>query len=653
MRERPTNPDLVAAVASLSSPASLDEAHSRLIASAAPVMIWACDAYGGYTFFNDQWAKFTGLSRETLLDDPWRMDIPAGDRPRYRQRFLAAFHARKELLVEYRLRRHDGAYRWLLDTGVPVHDARGTFLGYVGNCVDITERRLMEEALAESERKFKLLFDRSADAQVLLDDERVVDCNDATVSLFMLPDRWALVGRPTLKSLPDGDADLLLGKIREARNGTSQRFEWLAQRSDRTDLPLEVLLTGIPLGDRVLVHATLRDLSAQHALEQRLRQSQKMEAIGTLAGGIAHDFNNLLGVIMGYAELTRMELRASGVDAGPNLEEALRAARRARDLVQQILTFSRADATPRREVDLAALVEESARLLRASIPSTVALEVRADPDCVVVASAMQIQQVLINLGSNAEHAMRATLGGTLTITVSSETFDEAAARASPPLAPGLVARVVVRDTGVGMEPRVLERAFDPFFTTKPVGEGTGMGLAVVHGIVSSHGGAISIDSEPGRGTAVTLLLPRVDRRALETRGSTHPTGLATTTARGRVLVVEDEAALGKVFRRMLTTMGYTVSLFERGAEALEAFRADPTSWQAVVTDLTMPGMTGDVLCAEVRALRGDIPVILVTGYSLALGEERLREAGVTAVLRKPLTYADLSLALLGAQEPTA
>ena len=646
--ERPPKTDEQEAAATLAIPPpaqALDDAHFKIMASSAPVMIWACDAHGGYSFFNDQWVLFTGLPRETLLTNPWLMDIKAEDYPAYRRQFLAAFQERKEFRVEYRLRRHDGRYRWLIDTGVPMFDAAGDFIGYIGNCVDITDRHVMEEALAQSERKFKLLFDRSADAQLLLDGERVIDCNAATATLFRAPDRWSVIGRAAADFLGHADDASLAEKVRLAITDGSHRFEWNARALDGADLPVGVLLTAIPMSGRTLVHAAIRDLTAQRGLEARLRQTQKMEAIGTLAGGIAHDFNNLLAAIMGFTELALLDLPGGAAPAArANLLEALTAARRARELVQQITTFSRHDTARRVEVDVGTIAEESARLLRASIPATVDLRVSVEKDCVVRGNRVQLQQVLLNLGANAEHAMRPA-GGVLEVRVARDTLDETTAKSFPGIAPGPVVKIVVRDTGVGMPPHVRERAFDPFYTTKPVGEGTGMGLAVVHGIVAAHGGAIDVESAVGQGTTFTILMPHAPNAPARRITSAHPASAVVPASYGHVLVVEDEATLGRMLSRLLGRLGYTTEVFDRAREALEAFQARPDAYRAVVTDLTMPGMTGDTLAVEVRKLRPTLPVVLVTGHTQLVTEERLRDAGVSAVLRKPLTVQELAAAL--------
>jgi PAS domain S-box-containing protein len=623
----------------------LDVRSFEHIASNAPVMIWACDAQGGFTFFNTQWEVFTGIARENLLANPWMLDVHTDDHHTSRQRFLSAFQERVSYQTEYRLRRCDGRYRWLLDAGVPTFDERGSFMGYVGNCVDITDRKIMEDALTQSERKFKLLFELSADAQLLIDGERVVDCNSAAVTLFQRADRWAIIGR--------GISDLLVNTahvgapLREllkiAIDHSSHRFEHVALRTSGSELPVEVLLTGIPMSGRVFVHAVLRDLSRRRELERIVAQTHKMEAIGTLAGGIAHDFNNLLAAIMGYAELALLELPTEAhSNAAGSLREALIATRRARDLVRHILVFSRQDDVRHVELDLARVVAESARLLKASMPS-VEMRFHTERGCFVRGNATQLQQVIINLGVNAEHAMRPKGGGVLELTLTRDAVSNDVASAVPGAPLGPVVRLKVRDTGIGMSEHVRERVFDPFYTTKPVGEGTGMGLSVAHGIVTSHHGTISIESEAGVGTTFTLTFPASDE------GSTHDTSprraSVPVSGSGTVLVVEDDASVGKVVHRLLTHVGYHVVLCDDPAEALARFTNEPSSFDAVITDQLMPGMTGDVLAAELLKVRPDVPVVIATACDPTPLEERFRALGVRAVLRKPVTATEFTNAL--------
>ncbi|MFH1498487.1 MAG: ATP-binding protein [Verrucomicrobiota bacterium] len=370
-------------------------------------------------------------------------------------------------------------------------------------------------------------------------------------------------------------------------------------------------------------------------------QSQKMEAIGTLAGGIAHDFNNILGGIIGFTELSKAGTKDNR-QVQEYLGSVLQASRRAADLVRQILTFSRRQDQRRDIVQLRQLVAESMKLLRASIPSTVEFDVRLDASVApVLADATQIHQALINLCSNAEHAMRGR-SGRLEVRLGNVHVDARLAEDNPRLVPGDYVRLSVADNGVGMAADVHARVFEPFFTTKPPGEGTGLGLSVVHGVMESHDGAVVVESKPGEGTRFDLYFPaRTGPETMEVAPDTPiPLG------RGEhVLFVEDEEPLAVFGRVALERLGYRVTACTMPAQALQALRDDPAGFDLVVTDHTMPGMTGVDLAIEARRLVPGLPVILATGYSAGVVSARAKEAGLETILFKPLDLRTLGTAI--------
>jgi PAS domain S-box-containing protein len=393
-------------------------------------------------------------------------------------------------------------------------------------------------------------------------------------------------------------------------------------------------------GKPVAVQGIGRDITERKQLERQLRQAQRMEALGTLAGGIAHDFNNILAAILGYTELALYDL-PPGTHTWHNLQEVLTAGRRAKDLVQQILTFSRQTEQERKPVPFNSIVKEVLRLLRASLPSTIEIRQDISPEVItVLADPTQIHQVLMNLCANAEYAMRDT-GGILDVRLASVIVDATVVEAPPTLPPGPYARLTIRDTGGGMPPEVLERIFEPFFTTKGVREGTGMGLAVVHGIITSHEGAIMVTSTPGQGTTFEVYLPRTSGRPGESamRESTVPHGTEC------ILFVDDEVSLAHLGQEVLERLGYTVVVRTSSLEALEAFRAMPNRFDLVITDQTMPHMTGEQLARELRRLRADIPIILCTGFSHTMVAEKAQALNINAFLMKPLVTRDLGMAI--------
>ena len=389
------------------------------------------------------------------------------------------------------------------------------------------------------------------------------------------------------------------------------------------------------------VNAALeRESTTRKLLEGKLQQAQKMEAIGILAGGIAHDFNNILGVMIGYTELIASELPAI-TPSQAHLQEILTAGNRAKALVQQILTFSRRNEQKRKPLHLHQLVNETLKLLRASLPSTITFETHISLQSgAILADPTQMHQVLMNLCTNAEYAMRQS-GGTLEVGLEAMDVDDHLAAQHASLKPGPHICLTVRDTGHGMTPDVCARIFDPFFTTKKEGDGTGMGLAVVHGIVTSHGGAISVSSTPNQGSLFTVYLPQLVETAV---GDTLPEE-SLPYGQGTILFVDDEAALAQAAHSILTRLGYTVTTCTNSQEALATFQASPDQFDLVITDQTMPELTGENLARALRQIRPNLPIILCTGFSHVMTPEKAQALKLDAFLMKPLTMRGLGQAV--------
>jgi signal transduction histidine kinase/ActR/RegA family two-component response regulator len=375
--------------------------------------------------------------------------------------------------------------------------------------------------------------------------------------------------------------------------------------------------------------------------QERLRQAQKMEAIGTLAGGIAHDFNNILGAIIGYNELALMDAADRPV-LMRNLKGIAAASRRASQLVQQILAFSRQEESRRKPMSLGPIVNEALDLLRASLPASIEIRARVDADAPpVMADASAIHQVMMNLGTNAWHAM---IDGSGIMQVALDAFDadaEFAARHID-MRPGRYTRLSVGDNGHGMDPTTLKRIFEPFFTTKAPGRGTGLGLATVHGIVMNHDGIIGVRSAPGEGTTFHLYFPAldVDVANLPTEAEDPPRGHGQ-----HVMFVDDEAALAHWGREALERLGYRVTSFTNVLEALDAARQAPMEFALVITDLTMPFMNGFSFAKRLHASHPDLPIILSTGHGADLSEDRIRQYGISGLLLKPSTVFTLASAV--------
>jgi len=373
----------------------------------------------------------------------------------------------------------------------------------------------------------------------------------------------------------------------------------------------------------------------------RLRQAQKMESIGTLAGGIAHDFNNILSAIMGYSEMTLYNLSGDS-KARSNLEQVLQASNRARDLVNQILAFSRQSEQTRKPVQISPLVKETLKLMRASLPTTIKIMEQINENgALIEADPTQIHQVLMNLCTNASDAMREK-GGALKVDLDRlNLYEKEAALLYPDLNPGIYEMVAVSDTGDGMDAATVERIFDPYFTTKEAGKGTGMGLAVAHGIVKSHGGVINVHSEPGKGTTFQVLLPSIDGVAKSEAEELKP----LPRGEERILFVDDEATLVDLGKQMLEHLGYKVEGKTSSIEALETFRAHPDDFDLILTDKTMPNLTGFDLGKECKKIRPDIPIILCTGFSESTLLLRAGSMGISEIIMKPLLMRDLAGAI--------
>jgi signal transduction histidine kinase/ActR/RegA family two-component response regulator len=374
----------------------------------------------------------------------------------------------------------------------------------------------------------------------------------------------------------------------------------------------------------------------QQQLEIQLRQTQKLEALGTLAGGIAHDFNNILGAIIAFTELSRMD-HPGDTALQENLGEILKASNRAAGLVRQILAFSRQQSQERRPVQLESIVKEALALMRSTLPATIEIREELAANLPpVLADATQMHQVLMNLCTNAGHAMGGRPGRLL---VRLEQVGNTDAPPGPEPGPGARLLLTVSDTGHGMNTDTLGRIFDPFFTTKAPGEGTGLGLAVVHGIIKEHDGLIEVESTPGVGTTFRVLLPAIQAD----RQPVPPPPVNRLMPGGhRILFVDDEVSLGSVARRFLPRFGFEVEVMQRPDEALAAFRRDPARYDAVITDLTMPLMTGTDLALRLLRLRPGIPVFVATGFGGDLNPDSARAMGIRDLILKPIDFPALA-----------
>ncbi len=521
---------------------------------------------------------------------------------------------------------------------------------YMNSVWAIFKQRLAEIEIRRIKEQWEKTFDAIDDLVTIHDREmRIVQANKAAGALFGVAPT-ELIGKHCYEVFRKGNEPCagcpeVLARADLSNHQANICHDNLQKTFAAATFPLvdETGLTGF-------VHIA-KDITGKIEMEARLRQSQKMEAIGTLAGGIAHDFNNILAPILGYTELALTRLSPHDPLA-VDLHQVIKAALRAKDLVQQILAFSRQSPKERKPLQPHLVVKEALKLLRASLPSTIEIREEISPECgAILADPTQVHQIIMNLCTNAYQAMREK-GGVLGVSLMKVTIGEENGKViSAELAPGEYVLLEVSDTGRGMDRATLARIFEPYFTTKPTGEGTGLGLSVVHGIVKSHQGQITVYSEPGRGTNFHVYLPRV----AEATTAVLPIGAVSQetipTGTERLLVVDDEAMITSMLRVILQNLGYQVTISDSSLEALALVEHDPTAFDLLITDMTMPGLTGFELAQKILAIRPDLPIILCTGFSELINKEQAQAMGIRAYLMKPVSVRELAQAVRKALRP--
>ncbi|MGD9246060.1 MAG: PAS domain S-box protein [Desulfobacterales bacterium] len=538
--------------------------------------------------------------------------------------------------------------RYWFIRGYPFRDKNGDIVGGIEITLEITEQKQAEETIRESERRYSALVQESPDAIISLDKtgnflsfNTVAERISGFSAEEVMGKHFTKIGVLAKESIPKALKEFALVITGIER----PPFELTIMRKDKSYLFMEANPRLIKnKEEKAWIQVTLRDITdrklvekEKKKLEAQLQQAHKMETIGTLAGGIAHDFNNILYSIIGYTELA-LDDTEKRTHLHDNLQEVLIAAKRAKDLVKQILTFSRQVDREPKPLKIQIVVQEALKLIRSSLPSTIEINRDIDNSCrLVMADATQIHQVVMNLLTNAYHAME-DQGGKLDVTLKEVDLDlDDLQDLTMPTGPYVC--LTVADTGTGIDKYVMDRIFEPYFSTKKKDKGTGLGLAMVHGIVKSYGGKIKVYSEPGKGSSFHVYLP-----VIQTQGEKKETQLVLPVEGGteRILLVDDELQIVRMEQQMLERLGYHVTVRTSSIEALEAFRSAPDKFDLIITDMTMPNMTGVELAKKIIEIKPDIPIIICTGFSEKISEHTANTMGIRGYVMKPVIKSELA-----------
>jgi PAS domain S-box-containing protein len=639
------------------------EERYRILAENARDVIWILDLDLKYLYMSPSIKRLRGYSAEEVMKQSLDQILT----PESYRRAMEIFH--KELGLERMEQIHgpdwsrtieiemfcrDGSTVWTEVIINLLYDKEGTLTSFMGITRDITKRRQAEEALRQSEERFRIMAEVSPEIFWMATPgwEKVIYVSPAFERIIGMPvDEVYRDPRAWLNLVHHEDSAYVSSTIGFGQEHAADgEYDFRIIRKDGAMRWIHNRRYAVhnSQGDLICFTGMAEDITERKQAEEdrsiyevRLMRSQKLEAIGTLAGGIAHDFNNILSAIIGYSELALDDLPKDN-SASMNIEEVLKAGERAKELVKQILTFSRQRETERRPVKIDLIIKEALKLLRSSIPSSITISNRIDSStCTVFADPTQIHQVIMNLCTNAYHAMLPN-GGNLTVSLEQLYLDTGFISRHPPLHEGTHVRLTVSDTGCGMDQETLKRIFDPFFTTKEKTKGTGLGLATVHGIVTDLGGAIFVTSTIGKGSSFELYLPIFgeENDELESFIEAPPQGKGES-----ILLVDDEEAILNFSKTMLEQLGYKFKGISSSIEALKIFRSAPDKLDLVLTDQTMPGMTGSALAIEILTIRPDMPIILMTGYSETITPEEVVAQGIKEYIEKPFTKNIIAAAI--------
>ena len=601
--------------------------------------------------FSTEWKRQIGYEEHELIDDftEWESRVHPDDLVQTLAKIREAIDVpRPDCQVEFRFRHKDGSYRWILALISVLIGDNGKATRLLGTHIDITERKQAEKDLRHSYELMSYIIKHNTSALAV---------HDKALNYLFVSERYLqdykvkeknIIGKHHYDVFPD-----LPQKWRDVHQKALSGITSSAEndRYDREDGSIEWTtwecrpwyqgngeIGGFVVYTEVVTDK-IKSAEQKLLLQKQLSQAQKMEAIGVLAGGIAHDFNNILGAILGYAEMVQDDCPI-GSRMRNDIDRVVEASHRAKELVKQILAFSRQTDTEEKPLQPTLIIKEAVKMLRPSLPSTIDIQQNIDPDVgLIFADPTQIHQILTNLCTNAFHAMEET-GGILTISLKNKELHLSDLVSEPDVQPGLFVDISVADTGPGISPQIVDKIFDPFFTTKEVGRGTGMGLAIIHGIAKKSGGVVSFQSSPGEGTIFHVYMPVYISTSTLT-DEIPPIELIQPGIE-RILFIDDEKMLAEMGKTMLERLGYKVTMATSSIEALKTIQNQQENFDLVITDQTMPDMTGIDLARRILQIRPGMPIILCTGFSNLISEEKARIYGIKGFAMKPLAKKDLA-----------